>query len=85
MQIVEDILEMLADDENDMGDVVGLFEKLVDEYEELMEDKVLEGLDWVVQRKLHEYMETCSVVDAGYEKDMMVEEMVELREILAKI
>ena len=86
MQIVDEILMVLRNDDNDMGDAMWLFEKLVDEYEELMEDGegTIEGLEWVVQRKLHEYMETCSVVDAGDDKEEMVEEMVELTEMLVK-
>ena len=82
IKIVKDILEMLEDEEVEVGDVLdaGLVDMLVEEYEGL-EMEMLE-LDQVVRRGLHEYMEIFSAVDEGYDKDLMVEEMEELRDML---
>ena len=84
IKIVKDILEMLEDDEVEVGDVLdaGLVDMLVAEYEGL-ELEMLEMLGHVVRRGLHEYMEIFSAVDAGYDKDLMVEEMEELRDMLS--
>lgn len=83
IKIVKDILEMLEDEEVEVGDVLdaGLVDMLVAEYEELKLEE-LEGLEHVVRRGLREYMEIFSAVDAEYDKDLMVEEMEELMEML---
>ena len=83
IKIVKDILEMLEDEEVEVGDVLdaGLVDMLVAEYEELKLEE-LEGLEHVVRRGFREYMEIFSAVDAEYDKDLMVEEMEELMEML---
>ena len=83
IKIVKDILEMLEDEEVEVGDVLdaGLVDMLVAEYEELKLEE-LERLEHVVRRGLREYMEIFSAVDAEYDKDLMVEEMEELMEML---